>query len=504
MKKLFIFIILSSTVLLNAKIWVREYTYNASEADSKITSRSIALEQVKRLLLQEIGVYVHSTVLSGEYEASGEVKDLSAKQIEIISAGITETKIIEENWNGETYYIKAEITADENDVINRLDKIIEDKEKTKQLEDSHQRTEEALIEIDRLKQQLTQTKDDNEKLVLQTKYNKSSNELSAEDWFQKGNYAYEIGDYENAFLFFQKALDIEPDQEVIYNNMGIIYKKKGNYIKAIECYQRAIEINPDDETSYYNMGNIYIEKNKYDKAIEYYKKAIEINPLSASTNYNMGIAYYDKDNFDITINCFQKAIEINPRDADTYYNLGLVYGNKDNYDKAIEYFKKAIEIEPDYAESYYSMGHVYRKKNNYTKTIECWQKALEINPDYSEAYRNMGVAYQNKGNYEKAIECYQKVLEINPDDANAYYSMGLTYTEKENYEKAIDCFHKVIEINPEYANAYYSMGIAYRDGETYREDEKYGNFFKCIKKAAQLGDKDAQEFLKDFEDIIDE
>ena len=54
MKKIILILILSSTVLLNAKTWVREYTYNASEADSKLTSRAISLEQVKRLLLQEI------------------------------------------------------------------------------------------------------------------------------------------------------------------------------------------------------------------------------------------------------------------------------------------------------------------------------------------------------------------------------------------------------------------------------------------------------------------
>ena len=95
MKKIFLILILCSVVLLNARTWVREYTYQASEADSKLTSRAISLEQVKRLLLQEIGVYVYSTILNEEVDVSGELKELTEKQIEIISAGITETKIIE-------------------------------------------------------------------------------------------------------------------------------------------------------------------------------------------------------------------------------------------------------------------------------------------------------------------------------------------------------------------------------------------------------------------------
>ena len=38
-----------------AETYIREYTYKASEADSKLTSRTIALDQVKTILLQEIG-----------------------------------------------------------------------------------------------------------------------------------------------------------------------------------------------------------------------------------------------------------------------------------------------------------------------------------------------------------------------------------------------------------------------------------------------------------------
>ena len=110
--------------ILHSKTFIREYTYQASEADSKITSRAIALEQVKRLLLEEIGMYVHATVQNEEIEVSGEVRELTSKQIEIISAGITETEILEETWNGEIYYIKAEIQVDENDVLKRLDNAI--------------------------------------------------------------------------------------------------------------------------------------------------------------------------------------------------------------------------------------------------------------------------------------------------------------------------------------------------------------------------------------------
>jgi hypothetical protein len=42
--------------------YLREYTYQASEADSKITARAIALQQVKQILLGELGTHVSALV----------------------------------------------------------------------------------------------------------------------------------------------------------------------------------------------------------------------------------------------------------------------------------------------------------------------------------------------------------------------------------------------------------------------------------------------------------
>ena len=53
-----IFSFISVTVNAEMKTFIRDYTYQASEIDSKQSSRIIATEQVKRLLLEELGTYL--------------------------------------------------------------------------------------------------------------------------------------------------------------------------------------------------------------------------------------------------------------------------------------------------------------------------------------------------------------------------------------------------------------------------------------------------------------
>ncbi len=122
----------------------KEYTYQASEIDSKVSCRAIALEQVKRLLLEESGTYV---------ESNTEVKDfqLTKDQITTLTAGSVETKIIEENWDGKIYRLKARITADPREVAKSIDALRKDRQRSKDLEETRKRAREALKEIEIVK-----------------------------------------------------------------------------------------------------------------------------------------------------------------------------------------------------------------------------------------------------------------------------------------------------------------------------------------------------------------
>ena len=108
--------------------FVKEYTYQASELDSKASCRTISLEMVKRLLLEELGTYLISET---------EVRDfkLTKEQVKTYSSGIVMAEIVAENWDGKTYWLKARVSADPKEVSKSLKKIMDDQFKTKELED---------------------------------------------------------------------------------------------------------------------------------------------------------------------------------------------------------------------------------------------------------------------------------------------------------------------------------------------------------------------------------
>ena len=155
MKNIFSVLLIAISIPLFAetKTFIREYTYTASEADSKITSRAIALDQVKRMLLEEIGIYLKSEFQTAKQEKNGVYSELTKEQTQSITAGITETKILEERWNGETYYIKASITVDPDEVTKTIARIAADQntKPTKPFQKLHNCEKNLILQNQRMK-----------------------------------------------------------------------------------------------------------------------------------------------------------------------------------------------------------------------------------------------------------------------------------------------------------------------------------------------------------------
>ncbi|WP_333656583.1 hypothetical protein, partial [Dissulfurispira sp.] len=125
---------------------------------SKHSSRTISLEMVKRLLLEEFGTYLISET---------EVKDfkLTKDQITVLSAGIVRAEVVDEKWDGKTYWLKVKVSADTKEVAKSLDSLRKDSRKIKEMEaslrDANRRADEALKEIERLKKEAGKLKTDN-------------------------------------------------------------------------------------------------------------------------------------------------------------------------------------------------------------------------------------------------------------------------------------------------------------------------------------------------------
>jgi tetratricopeptide (TPR) repeat protein len=90
-----------------------------------------------------------------------------------------------------------------------------------------------------------------------------------------GYNALNEGRTDEAIKNFEKALQIDDRDEMVYYNYATALNKSGRNQKADSILKKSLEINPDFELSLMYLGNISRSQNKTDDAIGYYEKVIK-------------------------------------------------------------------------------------------------------------------------------------------------------------------------------------------------------------------------------------
>ena len=103
---------------------IKEYRYNVSDDDSKNSARKKALAQVKVLILEEIGVFVESYLELNKVVGDKKYQKYFKEEIKNLTAGIIKTKIIDEKFDGKSYYVKASVLVDPDSVSEGISEIL--------------------------------------------------------------------------------------------------------------------------------------------------------------------------------------------------------------------------------------------------------------------------------------------------------------------------------------------------------------------------------------------
>lgn len=85
-------------------------------------------------------------------------------------------------------------------------------------------------------------------------------------------------DQEKAEQAFHDALEMEPENPEVMNNLAITCQNLGRNEEAASYFNRVLDKNPEQMEVYLNMGNLLLSLNKYDEAVTIYRMALSVRP----------------------------------------------------------------------------------------------------------------------------------------------------------------------------------------------------------------------------------
>jgi len=196
----------------------------------------------------------------------------------------------------------------------------------------------------------------------------------------------QIGVWRDSATLYAYVLANTPrPSRIAFNNLAGLLAESGRYAEAIVYYNRALEIQPDYDEARANLGNALAAQGKKDEAIAQYREALRINPNSMVAHHNLGLALVREGKIDEALEHYRRAVEINPGFLEGQNNLGLLLASRGQYQEAMEHLRKAIEISPAFPLAHVNLGDVLITLGRRSEAIAEFHKALELDPNLASA-----------------------------------------------------------------------------------------------------------------------
>jgi len=124
---------------------------------------------------------------------------------------------------------------------------------------------------------------------------------------------YATGDTAKAKDQYEADLKINPNNAVLQNNLGNVYRDLGDYQKSIDAYQKAISIDSKSVNPYINLANLYIYTlNKKDLGVKTFQQALQNLPGNQTIEVLLGVAYEQTGDKDSARQAYQTVLSADP------------------------------------------------------------------------------------------------------------------------------------------------------------------------------------------------
>jgi tetratricopeptide (TPR) repeat protein len=289
---------------------------------------------------------------------------------------------------------------------------------------------------------------------------------TAIDFINSGKLKSSNKDYSGAKADYTQAIELDPQNNVAYNNRGNVYYVQGILDSAMVDYDKSITLNPQYRLAYSNRANLKFKQKNFEGAIEDYNKIIELDPALFVAYNNRGDAKFLLKNYEGAIADFGKAIELEPGNSNVYYSRGDAKKTLKNYDGALTDFNKAIELDQNNQNAYLGRIAIKRELKDDEGAMADCDKVIMLNPKNAMVYNIRAALKTQKKDYDGALEDYNRAIEIDPKYTNGYLNRGKIYNYHKNYDEAIEDFNKVIGLDPKNSEAYvYRGGVFISKGQ---------------------------------------
>lgn len=263
----------------------------------------------------------------------------------------------------------------------------------------------------------------------------------------------------------------------------------GGEIDILRSFARRID--PSDAGAYNNLGVLYFRKGLTDEAIVAFSRALALDERMGVARRNLEIAYGESGIIERRLHELEERLRTNPEDLEALVQSGIAEKTAGRLERAHALFQRAIDLDPDSSVLHFLLAETLYNRGLHEDAMRSVRRSIELNPENPDALYLIGFILGDLGRGEEAAEANRRAVMLNPTliraqanlsletyrhemtpshqqktPAGAHITLGRALRQKGYFQEALQEYEKAIEggeANAEVLQAMLELYLLQRD-----------------------------------------
>lgn len=289
-----------------------------------------------------------------------------------------------------------------------------------------------------------------------------ASDADVQRYFNSGKSSYSSGAYAIAVNFFEKALALDPENELADDAsyyLGMSYFMDGKYDTAIQVFNRFVNNYPDSlfrEKVLFSTGNSYYKLKNYEKSVQVLRGFIKTFPdsqLVPNAHFLVAYSLLQNNKYDSAAEEFAIVAQKFPKSPFAEESLFRV-GQAMTYDRdnaaavgALGDFLAKYPSSSYRTEALYFLGKANYQREKFGEAVKAFTAAPDNMTELTnfiyhfESLYYLSMSYIRLDDYSNAVEKLERLNSLpNEFREEGLYKLGLLYKMKNRIDDAIRTF----------------------------------------------------------------
>jgi tetratricopeptide (TPR) repeat protein len=265
-----------------------------------------------------------------------------------------------------------------------------------------------------------------------------------------------------ALKHYGRFLENNPDSREAIARMAELHQRAGDLVSAEQAWRGLLEMDPSDFSARLALAQLYEIQKDTAAAVAAYEACRFLDPENPGVLLRLGEHHLRQGNVTEAEESFRRAAKILPGDPTVNFWLALAAEERKDWPEAARRMEAAAKRGPEPG-VFLRLSYYHGQAGRPRQALDALKRLHRLDPSNPDFVYYLAVGYEDADDRRAAVRWLEKALALDPARADVHFRLGVNWDMLKKFPRAETHLRRAVELDPGHATALNYLGYSWAD-----------------------------------------